>query len=308
MVSVIIPCYNAENTLATTIDSVLKQKDQDWEIVAVNDGSTDSTLSLLNKLKRIDSRISVINQGNSGVSSARNIGIRHASGEWVYFLDSDDLIEDNLVGEINNLDKRIEMTVFDFIEKTVTHNRVHKIRDIDSLFHDYLVNRQTIHISSMAVKRNLISSNNIYFDENTYYGEDREFVAKLLALRPKMRHIGYQMFTYMFREGSAMTNSTYSERRFSSVLASERTYQNLIGTHEERNSRTNLGFTIARHLKMFYDYGCKDVDLENKLWQYADKYLKTQRGFGCNKVEIYTAFARVMACNRNLLKLFLKFY
>ncbi len=306
MVSIIIPCYNVKDTLVSTVNSVLNQNNPDWEVIAIDDGSSDSTLFLLRQLQSNDSRIHVIHQENKGVSAARNNGIRHASGDWIYFLDADDLIEESLVSTINLQNDDTEMIVFDFIEKTKKKTRIHKIGNLETLFSDYLVNKQTVHISSIAVKSHLISSNNIYFDENTYYGEDREFVAKLFALRPMIRHIDRLLFTYMFRIGSAMTKRTYSERRFSSVLASERTYQSLKGTAEEVGAHINLAFTVVRHLKMFYDYGCKDDDLLAMLWQYVDTYVKTLNCHGYSKVEIYTNIARVVSYYRFLFRLFLK--
>lgn len=308
MVSIIIPCYNAESSVKATISSVLLQSDPDWEIIAVDDGSNDSTLSLLRQLQSQDSRIHVIHQKNKGVSTARNNGIQHASGDWLYFLDADDLIEDSLVRIINSQNEDTKMIVFDFIEKTKNKTRIHKIRNLETIFPDYLVNRQTIHISSMVVKRNLISSNNIYFDENTYYGEDREFVANLLTLRPKIRHINSMLFTYVFRDGSAMTNKTYSERRFSSVLACERTYKKLFGTTEEKRALTVLAFTIVCHIKMFQKYNCKDIMLKRKLNNYRHKYLDSFQFHGWGKIELYTTIACYLSHINGLFRLFLKFF
>lgn len=85
--SVIIPTYNREKYVAKAIDSVLSQKFEDYEIIVVDDGSTDNTKETLRGFK---DKIKYIYQDNSGVSAARNTGIRHASGEWLAFLDSDD--------------------------------------------------------------------------------------------------------------------------------------------------------------------------------------------------------------------------
>src|ERR1044071_2240111 len=89
-VSVIIPAYNAEKYIKDTIDSVKAQTYPDWEIIVVNDGSTDGTPDLVNKEE--DHRIKMISQSNGGVSSARNNGLKQAIGEYVVFLDADDLL------------------------------------------------------------------------------------------------------------------------------------------------------------------------------------------------------------------------
>ena len=93
-ISVIIPVYNTEAYLAECIKSVLHQKQQDWELILVNDGSTDSSGEICRSFAEKDARIKYIQQENKGVSSARNNGMRHATGKWITFMDSDDLLEE----------------------------------------------------------------------------------------------------------------------------------------------------------------------------------------------------------------------
>lgn len=88
MISVLIPLYNKENSIVNTLHTVLKQSYQDFEIVIVNDGSTDHSVHELSKVK--DSRIRLVEQSNAGVSSARNAGIKIAKGDFIAFLDADD--------------------------------------------------------------------------------------------------------------------------------------------------------------------------------------------------------------------------
>ena len=91
-ISVIIPAYNAAKTLQTSVNSVLEQTLSEWEIIIVNDGSTDETATLATQFANQDSRIQTLTQENQGVSAARNIGIRHAQYDWLLFLDADDWI------------------------------------------------------------------------------------------------------------------------------------------------------------------------------------------------------------------------
>lgn len=93
MVSVIIPAFNAENTIRRCIDSLLVQTYSDFEIIAVNDGSCDSTESLIISLAEEDGRIRLVNQKNGGVSAARNKGIEESTGEFLCFVDSDDVVD-----------------------------------------------------------------------------------------------------------------------------------------------------------------------------------------------------------------------
>lgn len=88
-ISVIVPAYNAENTILETIGSVQQQTFSDFELIVINDGSNDRTLELLNSLT--DSRLKIFSYENAGVGVARNRGISHATGKFIAFLDADDL-------------------------------------------------------------------------------------------------------------------------------------------------------------------------------------------------------------------------
>ncbi len=101
MISVVIPLYNKVNSIESTLLSVLNQSFQDFEVIIVDDGSTDGSAEVIRSIH--DSRIRLISKHNGGVSSARNEGIRHAQGEYIAFLDADDLWETDFLKEIDNL-------------------------------------------------------------------------------------------------------------------------------------------------------------------------------------------------------------
>lgn len=92
LISIIIPCYNQAIFLPDCLDSILKQSFSNWEAIIVNDGSTDETCNVANKYCTIDSRIKLFEKQNGGLSSARNFGIEKSIGEWLLFLDADDLL------------------------------------------------------------------------------------------------------------------------------------------------------------------------------------------------------------------------
>ena len=92
LVSVIIPVYNTAEYLPRCLESILSNTYSNLELICINDGSTDNSLNVLNYYANLDSRIIVINQQNSGVSASRNVGLDHASGEYIAFIDSDDWI------------------------------------------------------------------------------------------------------------------------------------------------------------------------------------------------------------------------
>ncbi|MCB6972384.1 MULTISPECIES: glycosyltransferase [Butyricimonas] len=94
-VSIIIPVYNTEQYVKQTVESIMEQTLHDIEIIIINDGSTDNSLSVITELAKQDHRIKLLSQINQGQSISRNVGIEKASGEFIYFMDSDDLLEKN---------------------------------------------------------------------------------------------------------------------------------------------------------------------------------------------------------------------
>lgn len=92
MVSIILPVFNAERFLSQCLDSILRQTYQDWELIAVDDGSKDGSMEILKSYEKRDDRIHIISKKNEGVSIARNIALKHAHGDYIYFVDSDDIV------------------------------------------------------------------------------------------------------------------------------------------------------------------------------------------------------------------------
>lgn len=92
MVSIILPVFNAERFLSQCLDSILWQTYQDWELIAVDDGSKDGSIEILKSYEKRDNRIHIISKKNEGVSIARNIALKHAHGDYIYFVDSDDIV------------------------------------------------------------------------------------------------------------------------------------------------------------------------------------------------------------------------
>ena len=120
MFSIVIPLYNKELSIKNTIQSVLNQTCQDFEIVVINDGSTDNGVKIVESIK--DNRIRLIQQENQGVSAARNRGINEANYDWIALLDGDDLWEVNHLGEINKMmtlfpNEKVYVTSFEYSDK-----------------------------------------------------------------------------------------------------------------------------------------------------------------------------------------------
>ena len=147
-VSVIIPIYNQEKYLRECLETVLLQNLQEIEVICVNDGSTDESLSILKEYAKRDDRIVVVSQENKGVSAARNVGIEIAKGEYISFIDSDDWVAPNFIEKLyetavkNNADisacgiircrkhYKIPLLVYDKSVVTANYNKKLELADI----------------------------------------------------------------------------------------------------------------------------------------------------------------------------------
>lgn len=141
--SVVIPLYNKEQSISSTIQSVLNQTYQNFELIVVNDGSTDSSLLVVKQIK--DPRIRIIDKPNGGVSSARNRGIEETKYEWIAFLDADDLWKGNHLEEVAEMinlfpDEKVFTTSFEYSNgsKLFRYARTSRISKIENYFKEAL--------------------------------------------------------------------------------------------------------------------------------------------------------------------------
>lgn len=182
-ISVIVPVYNAQPYLHRCIDSILSQTFTDFELLLVDDGSTDQSGAICDEYARKNSRIKVFHKVNGGVSSARNWGLDNAKGEWVTFVDSDDWLKSTyLHGLISFAKKKIDLIIS--YPETNSQAKVVKPKvytpkwvitsDFADLFVLYDINVYTTSWAKLY-KLTLIQSNGIRFNEKITMGEDTVF-------------------------------------------------------------------------------------------------------------------------------------
>ena len=111
LISIIVPVYNAEEYLERCLDSIVNQTYQNLEIILINDGSTDNSLEICNRYKNMDSRIIVVNQENFGVSYTKNVGLKYATGDYIGFVDSDDVVSKNMYSILCDLILKTNMDI-----------------------------------------------------------------------------------------------------------------------------------------------------------------------------------------------------
>lgn len=119
MVSIIVPVYNREKCIRTCLDSILAQTYGDYEVIIIDDGSTDSSVKICNEYCEKDTRFSVFSQPNQGVASARNNGVQRAAGEYIFFVDSDDCINQRTLEYVVDIAKKYQAKIVQFNMKMV---------------------------------------------------------------------------------------------------------------------------------------------------------------------------------------------
>lgn len=153
-----MPVYNRAELVKESIDSVLRQTFQDFELICINDGSTDNTLEVLSELEKIDPRIKVISHENKGRCQARNSGIAHAKGKWIAFLDSDDFYLDNHLETLQTLIKRFPSfsgiaTELVFEDRIRDHNKCRYYRDFVVLSLDDFADTNPISLNQFCYNK-----------------------------------------------------------------------------------------------------------------------------------------------------------
>lgn len=173
MISIIVPVYNIEKLIPRCIESILNSHNQDFEIFLIDDGSTDKSGEICDKYALIDDRIKCIHKINGGVSSARNEGLKHISGDWVVFVDGDDTIDkDFLTIPENSIKTQLIIKSHNVINnKDIISCKIEdKFLDKESEIFKYIVNYRCNALWDKIFSRSLIS--NRKFNENMPIGED----------------------------------------------------------------------------------------------------------------------------------------
>lgn len=217
LVSIILPAYNAERYITETIDSVLSQNYNNWELFIVNDGSTDTTKSIIDAYANKDERIVAIHKKNSGVSDSRNTGINQAKGEYIFFLDADDVWNSNNVSEKVNhfIAKKVDAVYSScelINELSIPMNSFLKGTS-DVTLSDILSSKgnYTTAPSGIAVTKQVLQKIE-GFDINLSNNADQDFFIRILAAKFKIGFINETLWKYRIHEGNMSKNVKLLEK------------------------------------------------------------------------------------------------
>ena len=305
--SIIVPVYNVEKYIDKCLDSILNQSFMDWEVMLIDDGSRDSSGKICDEYAKKDRRFHVFHKENGGVSSARNLGLDNARGEWIWYIDPDDWIADDALATLAAVVHKNEPDCVIFGIKYYDEKGICTGEEVRSALcakkedviesHDYAP-------QSILQKRSVLESYHIRFTHGIRMGEDLELQYKFLITCKHPIRIPDTLYFGLRRMGSAMLNPRSTQNAAEDI---PRVLSNIIRFIEDNNvqesvwlaSRINRTFKSAMSMN-FYIPNPKTIHLQKVIRESNSKLKK--RGF-----HLYSDMAiKIGVLNVNLYFLFLK--
>lgn len=217
MISIVIPVYNAEGYLDCCLKSIVSQTYNNWEVILIDDGSKDSSGKICDRYEKDFQNIKCLHKKNGGVSSARNAGIEHAKGEWLFFCDADDMLMpgalEKMATEANRHQTEFLMFGYEKVSET-GKSLLKKIEEKDKVINRNKALMEMFRASDYPYqgylwcklfRRNIITENHISFDENISFNEDRLFIIEYLSkVKSDVFYTTYPVYKYIERSNSAM--------------------------------------------------------------------------------------------------------
>ena len=247
--SLILPVYNVEKFIGDCLDSLLDQdiSRQEYEIICVNDGSSDQSSQEIKKYMACYSNIKLIEQENTGVCAARNRGLEHAAGEYVWFIDPDDMIVSKCLGKIYKYMKQEGADIFEFEYKICAENDRFESKsvvfEIDGFNKLDASGSGWQYVCSLAY----LKQNQIIWNEKLSYGEDYLWAFQVKYRNHKSLYTNVALYVYRQRQGSAM-HSVDSEK----IKKHMNDMAILYTIYEEEHKRCdneNLGEGILKNIR-----------------------------------------------------------
>lgn len=242
LISIITPVYNSEKYINKCVESILNQTYSNFELLLVDDGSTDRSRYICDTFAANDKRVRVFHKSNSGVSSARNMGLFYARGEWITFVDSDDLIKPNMLSELLEMQQchsaDFVMSGFEYLNNDIITYRTKYGSSVLCFEKDEGISKMYVNdfwswfICSKLFRNKIIKDAKITFDENIKFGEDRLFILMYICSICGAISISSEpVYTYRIHsegaEGVGISN--YNEDRLNGFNASIMMYERICG-------------------------------------------------------------------------------
>lgn len=223
LLSLILPVYNVEAYLGKCLDSCIDQNlsTSDYEIILVIDGSTDHSIDVAKSFQAKHENIKILFQENQGQSTARNNGLKHATGEYIWFIDSDDYIPQNILSEILTQLKSNELDILYFDWREISengkeippfaphlHSRDSSVMQGTSFMEKVLNNY--LYTCCFAYSRTFLTKNNLFFTDGMYY-EDTDFSLRCLPKAKRVKLYNKICYNYLQHGGSTVHSTNFKK-------------------------------------------------------------------------------------------------
>lgn len=258
MISVIVPVYNVEKYIELTLESIVNQKYKDFELILVDDSGNDSSMNVAkNFLKNKTIDVKYIKQPNGGLSSARNLGLKSCNGDYVCFVDSDDIIADTYLLEmIEHIeDKRLDAVFCNFeVCKepnrigTDKSNGIKSILTSDEVLKKFVRRDIKIHNCTILISKHFLENVNLKFNQNVKFGEDALFMTELLSKIERIGYVKSHNYKYLHRYNSIMSTG-----RIDDIAEFLNVYRNKLKCLSEEGLLSNK---MSSRLLERYTVGC----------------------------------------------------
>lgn len=291
-ISIIVPVYNTERYLHNCINSVLNQDFKDWELILVDDGSTDSSGRICDEFASKDSRIRVEHKANTGVSDTRNHGIDKAKGYWIFFLDSDDELFPYSLSKMIEWSESVDMVVGVFSMNITDPQRtslersskakkyINKDVNAKTFVKSMISNRLSVTptVFPKLYKINIIRKNDLHFASDIYYAEDQLFLAQYVCCNEtKLIHINNKTPVYQYNiwPGNATSKmvAKFNNRLFTDFVGFNRIYETYHSTFNDKriDSWAKLcAYTSGLHIQELIE---KSGNASNEQKAYVKEHL-----------------------------------
>lgn len=261
MISVIVPVYEVERYIIKCIDSILEQSFTDFELILVDDGSKDKSGAICDEYAKRDSRIKVIHQENTGLSGARNAGIRDAKGEWILFIDSDDYIAKNMLMDLYNavINNNLLMAICNF-ECVTEEGKVTMGASSSPIKNEVLLAEEIFHkIYEKGGWFYVVAWNKIYHKSllnNDFYPvgklvEDEFVIAEVLYKAKKIVCIENKNYFYRVKRTGSITKSKEEELFLNTLEALKRRCDFFQINQMEELAKITRGIAFQKMKKLY---------------------------------------------------------
>lgn len=215
--SFIVPVYNTEKYLKKCLDSLVNQTYKDFEIIVVNDGSTDKSSSIISKYQKKYKNIIVIDKENEGLSMARNRGVQKSSGKYIIFVDSDDYVSNKLLEEVDKKIDDSDILRFQIATEDEDYTKINEYQEegFESMCgYDAFKYLSSYHFVEPAwcyvIRKNYYIENKFSFKKGVYH-EDFGLIPYVIYKARKVKSIAFIGYYYIQRNGSIMNNNDYKK-------------------------------------------------------------------------------------------------